>query len=104
MEAREFEIIINKLSETLELIETILLLNSEVKPCFPDTALRTATYIFMSVMLDKMYDLQRKENLDLTDKENMTEVLGNEIRRLIKTFTNIDSHEFYIENKLIKKL
>jgi len=65
------------------------------KPCYPNESLRAATKIFVSVLMDKIYDLQDKENLDLEDRENMAQKAGEDIRKLIKTYTNIDAHDFY---------
>ena len=35
------------------------------------------------------------ENIDMEDRINMANKVGEEIRKLIKTYTNIDCHELY---------
>jgi hypothetical protein len=62
-------------------------------PKFSDDTLRAATCIFTAVLMDKMWDLQEDEELDIEDRLNMASSAGQEIRRLIKTYTGIDSHD-----------
>ena len=63
------------------------------QPKFSDDTLRAATCIFMTVLMDKMWDLQEDENLDIEDRLNMARKAGQDIRQLIKTYTGIDSHD-----------
>jgi hypothetical protein len=65
------------------------------KPEFPDEAFRAATKIFFSALGEKMFELQQDEKMSQKDCLKMAENCGNELRKLIKTFTNIDSHNFY---------
>ena len=67
------------------------------KPNFSDTALRAAAKIFMDVMIDKMWELQEEE--DIEDRIPMGVKLANDLRKLIKTYTNIDTHDMYKENE-----
>jgi len=87
-----------KIDPILQEIETTLwefeCYNSN-KPSFPDNSLRAATKIFASVLMDKMYNLQNSENFDLIDRENMATKAGEDIRKLVKTYTNIDTYDFY---------
>jgi recombination DNA repair RAD52 pathway protein len=69
------------------------------KPNFSDDALRAATKIFSSVLMDKIYDLQETEKMDLKDREYMAFWAGNEIRKLIKNSTGIETHDFYNDKK-----
>jgi len=80
-----------------ELEKTILEYEAFVghKPNYPDTSLRAATKIFMSVIMDKIFELQEDEVMDFEDRCEMTTAAGNKIRELIKVFTNLDSHDFY---------
>jgi len=66
---------------------------------FTHEGFRAAIKIFMDVMLAKTWELQENENLDQIDRCNMAEKLGNDLRSLIKTYTNIDTHELYNEIK-----
>lgn len=87
-----------QLSPTLHEIEEALWefeSNCEIKPNYTEEGFRGGIKIFMSVMLDKMWELQEKEKLDMTDRENMATKLGESLRALVKTFTDIDTHELY---------
>lgn len=86
------------LSPILEEIEIALFehqLKAEDILVFDKVGFRAATKIFMDVMLSKMWQLQVKEDMEQQDKENMAFRLGEEIRALIKTYTNIDTHQLY---------
>ena len=65
------------------------------KPDFPIEALRAAAKIMMAVLMDKMYELQDKENMPQEQREEMASSAGNEFRKLIKTYTGIDTHNLY---------
>lgn len=67
---------------------------------FSDDAFRAISKIFINGLLDKMWSLQESENIDFQDRLNMSEKAGNETRKLIKTFTGIDSHDFYKPKKI----
>ena len=56
---------------------------------------RSATKIFMSVLMDKIWELQSDEKIDMKDRMDMVEQCGKDVRKLIKTYTNIDTHELY---------
>lgn len=65
------------------------------KPYYTDEGFRAITYIFMSVLMDKMFDLQQKDQMQFKDRENMAFSAGNELRKLIKTYTGIDTFDFF---------
>lgn len=81
----------------LEIEETIIEFDAEVgnKPNYDNEALRSATKIFMSVMMDKMFELQMKEEMTLEVSCDMADKLGNELRVLIKKYADVDTFEFY---------
>lgn len=69
------------------------------KPCYGIDGFRAATKIFMSALMDMIYELQQRENIDKPDSLNMAEKAGNDLRKLIKIYTNIETRELYkIEN------
>jgi len=84
-----------KLSPILSEIEDTLLENYETKPGFDDEGFRASIYIFQSVLLDKMWELQEKENLSIEIRGEMAATCGEAIRSLVKTFTDIDTHNLY---------
>lgn len=72
--------------------------NEDIKPEYTDEGFRATLKIFMSVLMDKMWELQFNEKIDIKDRLNMAEKAGNDLRELVKTYTNIDTHEFYSDN------
>ena len=65
------------------------------KPEYTNEALRAATKIFMSVLMDKMFDLQIKEKMTHKSAYEMATVAGEELRRFVKIYTDIDTYEMY---------
>jgi len=64
-------------------------------PEYPDDGFRAGIKIFMSVMMDRMYQLQSSEKLDELDSLNMAQKLGEEVRKLVKVYTDIDTFDLY---------
>lgn len=69
--------------------------NSGAKPEYTSEGLRAVVKIFASVLMDKMYNLQTEEKIELEDKIKMAEKVGNDIRNIVKIYTNIDTHDLY---------
>ena len=65
------------------------------QPHYTDEGFRAAVKIFMSVLMDKMYILQEKEGFIIYDMEVMATSLGNQVRSLVKTYCDIDTHDLY---------
>ena len=65
------------------------------KPEFTLDGFRASIKIFMSALMDKMWELQGNEKLSLEDRSAMAEKLGNEVRKLVKVYTDIDTHKLY---------
>ena len=87
-----------KLSVVLEEIETTLIgfeADFSLKPNFTDNGFRAATKIFMSALMDKMFDLQDNENIEFQDRLNMAQRAGEDIRKLIHTYTGVDTYKMY---------
>ncbi len=79
-----------------ELEETLWILEEAgEKPNYSNKAFRAATKIFMSCLMDKMYSLQLEEDIDEEDKIKMVQKAGEDLRNFIKTYTNLDTHDFY---------
>lgn len=57
--------------------------------------LRSATKIFMHVLMDIMYKKQKSDDLPLEEMMKQAEKAGKSIRALIKEYTGLDSHDFY---------
>ena len=89
-----------KLSPILEEIEAVIIefdCNRNIKPNYSETAIRASSKIFISVLMDKMWELQEDENMPLPERSAMAHECGSAIRQIIKTFCNIDSFDFYNE-------
>ena len=87
-----------KLSGVLHEIESALLefeANVARPPEYTDEGFRAAVKIFMSAMLDKMWKLQENEDIDIDARADMATKLGNELRNIVRVYTNIDTHNLY---------
>lgn len=69
--------------------------NTGSKPEYTQEGFRAGIKIFMSVLLDRIYELQEDEKIEFPDRCNMAQKAGEEVRKLVKTFTNIDTIELY---------
>ena len=76
-----------KIDPILQEIEDILWefeANCGTQPKFSQESLRAVTKIFTSVLLDKMFELQDLENVDMKNRMNMAQKAGEDIKRIIK--------------------
>jgi len=83
----------NPYEPILKEIASGLLERSEIKPNFSNDSLLDATLIFQTVLFDKVHDLQVDENMKLKYGLEMAESLGNELRKIIKIYTGLDTHD-----------
>jgi len=65
------------------------------KPNYTLLGFRAVIKLFMSVMMDRMYEVHENENMSMEEREKMTQRLGEEVRKLVKTYTDIDTHDLY---------
>jgi hypothetical protein len=87
-----------KLSSVLSEIESALIefeANVARPPEYTNEGFRAAVKIFLSAMLDKMWKLQEDEGIDINTRADMAEKLGNELRNIVRIYTNIDTHNLY---------
>jgi len=87
----ELSPILCEIEETLWEFEA----NNGMKPDFTIEGFRAATKIFMSVLMDKIWELQSDEKIDMQTRLDMAEKAGEDVRKLIKTYTDIDTHSLY---------
>ena len=86
-----------KLTEFIAI--SILEQNGNVeKPNFTNRHFMNTIIIFQNALMDKMYDNQNYDNMDIEDRLKMVETCGNELRKLIHTYTGLDTYK--IENFL----
>lgn len=65
--------------------------SAEIKPNFSNDALLDALLIFQTVLFDKVHDLQVDDKMKLKYGLEMAESLGNELRKMIHTYTGLDT-------------
>lgn len=65
-------------------------------PEFEKKHLLMATWIFSNTALRFMWQLQKDENIEQVDRENMAEAFGKEMNAIVKKYTNIDMREVRI--------
>jgi hypothetical protein len=65
-------------------------------PEFEQQHLLMATWIFSTTVLRFMWELQKNENIEQVDRENMAEAFGKEMNAIVKKYTNIDMRDVRI--------
>lgn len=68
---------------------------NENKPNYSNRDFMNATIIFQTALMDKMFDNQDYDGMNIEDRMNMAESCGNELRKLIHTYTGLDTHDVY---------
>ena len=84
----------NNNEKELERIANNILENNDVKPNFTNRSFMNALIIFQNALMDKMWDNQEFDKMPLSDRINMAEACGNELHKLIHTYTGLDTHKF----------
>lgn len=87
-----------KLSPVLSEIEDLLIEHEAMngnKPNFTDDGFRAGVKIFISVLMDKMWEYQKRMNIQMDERIILAELCGNDVRSLVKRFTGIDTHDLY---------
>lgn len=86
-------------TDLLELIATDYLAQNAVaegnenKPNYSNRDFMNAVIIFQNALMDKMYDMQDYDKMKTKDRELMAEKCGTELRKLIHTYTGLDTHK-----------
>ena len=87
-----FEATKEKLTEFIA--NTILAqIGNSPKPNFTNRHFMNTIIIFQNALMDKMYDNQNYDGMDIEDRLKMVETCGNELRKLIHTYTGLDTHK-----------
>lgn len=71
--------------------------DSPLKPDYTIEGVAGGIKIFMSVMMDAMWNRQESEFLSIQDRKAEASELGESIRQLILKHTGIDTHKLYSE-------
>ena len=83
----------------IELIATDILnqnaeaVGNENKPNYTNRDFMNCLIIFQNALMDKMYDNQNYDKMSLEDRVNMSVKCGEDFRKLIFTYTNLDTHK-----------
>lgn len=87
-----------QISKLLESVEQVMWKHEFAigdKPNFTIEGFRSAVKIFTSFLMDRLYDEQDFDDMDFENREKMAERAGQDIRRLVFTYTGIDTHTLY---------
>ena len=85
---KELEFIANDILE-----QNVNAKGNENKPNYSNRDFMNATIIFQTALMDKMFDNQDYDDMSIEDRCNMAESCGNELRKLIHTYTGLDTHD-----------
>ncbi len=66
---------------------------NENKPNYSNRDFMNATIIFQTALMDKMYDNQEYDRMSIEDRMKMAESCGLSLRKLIHTYTGLDTHK-----------
>jgi hypothetical protein len=66
---------------------------NENKPNYSNRDFINATIIFQTALMDKMYNNQDYDKMGFEDRCNMAESCGLDLRKLIHTYTGLDTHK-----------
>ena len=84
----------------LEIIATdILNQNAEAqgienKPNYSNREFMNTVIIFQTAIMDKMWDMQEYDSMDIKDRQDMAMKCGEDMRKFIFTYTGLDTHKF----------
>jgi len=67
---------------------------NENKPGYSNRDFMNTVIIFQTALMDKMYNCQDYDGMDIEDRMNMAQSCGLELRKLIFTYTGLDTHKF----------
>ena len=87
-----------KVKPLLQLIEAAIWeyeSEAPLTPGFDNESLRSIIKIFAAAIIERVWTLQENENMHDDDRVRMAQSAAEEIRKLIKVYTNIDTMELY---------
>jgi hypothetical protein len=83
----------NPYEPILKEIASGMLETCEIKPNFSNDAFIDSVLIFQTLFTDKIFDCMQEDGSDFEDQCKMIESAGTEFRKLIHTFTGLDTVE-----------
>ena len=76
----------------LEYIANDYLEQNGEKPNFTNRDFLNAVIIFQTALMDKLFDNQNYDKMGIENRMKMAEACGNDLRKFIHTYTNLDTH------------
>lgn len=70
-----------------------MLETAEIYQEFSNDSLLDAMLIFQGVFAPKIHELMEKERMPIKQRGEMAESFGNELRKLVKTYSGLDTVE-----------
>jgi len=67
--------------------------NGAEKPNYSNRDFLNTILIFQTALMDKVYDNQDYDKMDFEDRKNMVMQCGKDLRKLIHTYTGLDTHK-----------
>ena len=67
---------------------------NENKPNYTNRDFMNCLIIFQTALMDKMYYNQEYDKMSIEDRSNMATQCGLDLRKLIHTYTGLDTHNF----------
>jgi len=92
----------NQYEPILKELAAGMLETAEIKPNFSNDAFIDSILIFQTVFTDKIFDCMQEDGSSNDDQIKMIQASGNELRKLIHTFTGLDTHELVKEYEQTK--
>jgi len=95
MSAETYE---KKMADILESIEDTMLeraVQAQFVDVFPKSALRSSLMIFNTVLMSEMWTVMQEDDMPLDDRIKMVEKAGADMKKLVHTYTNIDTFKLY---------
>ena len=90
---KELEIIASDILE-----QNVKAIGNENKPNYTNREFMNCLIIFQTALMDKMYDNQEYDKMSIVDRSDMATQCGLDLRKLIYTYTGLDTHK--LENFL----
>ena len=85
--SKELEIIAN------DILDQNASENGAEKPNYSNRDFMNTLFIFQTALMDKMYDNQDFDKMDLESRSEMVTQCGMDLRKLIHTYTGLDTHK-----------
>ena len=81
----------NPYEPILKEVASGMLETAEIKQNFSNDAFVDALLIFQTVFDDKVFDCMQQDGIDFDDQCKMIESAGTQLRKLIHTYTGLDT-------------